>query len=143
MSQQTKGKQSKTKDNFPSIKAGPVLQTREGEIEEGFIGTDLEMLVMNWLEKHNVIYEFQTSLIGGFYELGGAVVDFIIPDKMLAWRVMGEYWHEGVDAKSRDIMQREILASLGFIVVDLWGNDLEQRLNETLRKALQGEEMLK
>jgi len=108
------------------------------------VGTDLEILVMNWLNKRKINYEFQTSLIGGFYELGGAVVDFLIPDRMLAWRVMGEYWHRGVVQSGRDVIQKEeIFNKIGYTVVNLWGNDLQSRLDETLRRALRGEEMLR
>lgn len=105
-----------------------------------FFASDLEIIVIRWLEKNKIEYKFQTSLMGGFYELGGAVVDFIIGD--LAWRVMGEYWHEGVEARGRDVMQREMLTAMGFIVVDIYGEDLRKRLDETLTKALRGEEML-
>lgn len=107
------------------------------------IYTDLERIVINWLERHKIEYQFQTSLAGGFYELGGAVVDFILSARALAWRVMGEYWHTGVEAEAHDLVQKELLSGLGYTVVDLRGDDLENRLNETLTKALRGEEMLR
>ena len=106
-----------------------------------FFASDLEIIVIKWLEKNKIRYRFQTSLMGGFYQLGGAVVDFIIEDGNLAWRVMGEYWHEGVEARGRDTIQREMLTAMGFVVVDIYGEDLRKRLNVTLRKALRGEEM--
>jgi len=107
------------------------------------IYTDIEEIVVRWLERHKINYQFQTSLAGGFYELGGAVVDVLLPDRMLAWRVMGEYWHKGIQARAHDNIQRELLEAMGWVVVDLWGSDIESRLEETMRKALIGEEILR
>ena len=69
------------------------------------------------------------------------MVDFIIGD--LAWRGMGEYFHKGGEKTGSDIIQREQLVAMGYTVVDLLADDLENRLNETLTLALQGQEMLK
>ena len=88
--------------------------------------TDIELVVLQWLDKRNINYLFQTSLMGGFYELGGATVDIILPDLMIAIRVQGEYWHLGVEARGRDQTQRELLLQLGYTaVVDLWESDIE------------------
>ena len=105
------------------------------------VASDLELLVIGWLNRKGINYDFQTSLMGGHYSLGGSVVDFIIGD--LAWRVMGEYFHKGVEKTGSDIIQREQLVAMGFTVVDLLADDLENRLNETITLALQGQEMLK
>ena len=104
--------------------------------------TDIETIVYGWLTKKGIVFQFATSLRGGFYQLGGAVVDFILPARMLAWRVMGEYYHRGVVKEGSDIIQKELLAELGYVVVDIWGDDIEDRLEETLTKALRGEEVL-
>ena len=104
--------------------------------------TDIEAIVYNWLVRRKIAFQFATSLRGGFYELGGAVVDFLLPERRLAWRVMGEYWHRGATPEGKDVIQRELLTGMGWTVVDLWGDDLENRLNETMRKALLGQEML-
>ena len=106
------------------------------------VASDLERIVIYWLDRNNINYDFQTSFGGGHYQLGGSVVDFIIPDRMLAWRVQGEYWHSGVEKTGSDITQKEILASAGYTVVDLQADDLLNRTEQTLRLALQGEEML-
>ncbi len=105
--------------------------------------TDIERLVLQYLINNNIVFQFQTSLGGGFFSLGGAVVDFIIPDRMLAFRIMGEYWHRSVSATGKDQIQREVLTAQGFTVIDLWGDDLEFRLEETMQRALQGMEMLR
>ena len=105
--------------------------------------TNLEIIVYNWLTRRKIPFEFQTSLAGGFFQLGGAVVDFILYEQMLAWRVMGEYYHKGVEKTGSDITQREMLNSMGYTVVDLLADDLENRPEDTLNLALQGMEMLR
>ena len=105
--------------------------------------TDIEAVVINWLNRHKIDFQFQTSLAGGYFALGGAVVDFILPDRRIAIRVSGEYWHRGVVPEGKAEIQREQLTALGWTVVDVWGDDLINRLEETMRLALLGQEMLK
>jgi len=106
------------------------------------VATDIELIVLNWLDKRKIVYQFQTSLAGGFFELGGAVVDILLPEHGLAWRISGEYWHRGVVAEGRDAVQREMLEADGWIVVDIWGENILNRLDVTMKKALMGEEIL-
>ena len=105
--------------------------------------TDLEAIVVRWLDRHKIDYQFQSSLMGGYYELGGSVVDILLPARGLAWRIQGEYWHQRVSQVGRDMVQKELLSGLGWQVIDIWGRDVHNRLNETMTKALRGEEMLK
>ena len=104
--------------------------------------TDIESIVVRWLQKNKIDFQFQTSLSGGYYSLGGSVVDILIPDRDLAWRIHGEYWHRGVVAEGRDLVQKEMLMGLGFTVVDIFGDDIRERPDETMRMALQGRELL-
>ena len=106
------------------------------------VATDIERLALNWLDKHRIDYLFQTSLAGGYYELGGMVIDILLPDRWIAIRVMGEYWHKGVEPEGKAIIQREQLEAMGWTVVDCWGEDLQSRLDETMSKAILGEEVL-
>lgn len=105
--------------------------------------SDIEAIVARWLDRHKIVYDFQSVYAGGFYELGGAVVDFRLPNRNILLRVHGEYWHRRVPQEGRDLIQKELLESMGYRVVDLWGSDLEDRLDETMTKALRGEEMLR
>lgn len=107
------------------------------------IGTDIEMVVYNWLVKHKIVFTFQSSLRGGYFALGGAVVDFLLEPRRIALRCFGEYWHRGVVKSGQDILQKEMLGELGYTVVDLWSDDIENRLEETLQLALLGQEMLR
>ena len=106
------------------------------------VASDIELIVLQWLDRHKIDYQFETSLMGGFSELGGAVLDILLPERRLAWRIMGSYWYRGVAKTGSDIIQKENLAAMGLTVVDLWEEDLLNKPEETLTKALRGEEML-
>ena len=107
--------------------------------------TDIEQIAYDWMVRRGINFQFSSSIAGGFFELGGAVVDFILPDRRIAIRVMGVYWHRGVEVEGHDMIQREMLVARGYIVVDIWGDDLRDptRRDETMRKAMRGEEMLR
>ena len=104
--------------------------------------SDLEAIVYDFLTRKNIPFDFQTSLAGGLYQLGGAAVDFIV-EPNLAWRIMGEYYHRGIEKTGSDTIQRETLSALGYVVVDILAEDIENRLDETLTLALQGQEMIR
>ena len=103
--------------------------------------TDSEKIVADWLIRRGIPFQFQTSYAGGIYELGGSVIDFILPGN-IALRVHGEYWHRSVKSSGKDLIQKENLAAMGLIVVDVWSDDIEHRLDETMNKAIIGVEML-
>ncbi len=112
-------------------------------VSNATVQTDIEAIVYGWLTDRKISFGFQTSLRGGFFQLGGAVVDFLIPDRNLAWRVFGEYYHRGVTKEGSDLLQKEMLTELGWVVVDLWGDDILERTKETLSLALEGQEVLR
>ena len=108
------------------------------------VATDIELIVYEFLVRRRINFQFETSLSGGRFALGGSVVDFLV-EPNLAWRIMGEYWHHGVAKTGSDLIQREMLTNLGYVVVDLWGDDIldPARLEQTMKLALQGQEMLR
>ena len=105
--------------------------------------SDIEAIIYNWLTKRNVAFTFQSSMFGGRFELGGAVVDFTLDELNIALRVQGDYFHTGVEKSATDEVQRELLESQGWTVVDIYGSDLEtpEEVNNTLTKAMRGEEV--
>lgn len=106
--------------------------------------SSIELIVQNWLIKKGITdFEFQVSIGGGRYELGGAVVDCLSYERGLAWRLHGGYWHKGVEKEGTDLIQRELLVAQGWTVVDIWEDDLRDpaRREYTLNTALQGEEV--
>ena len=105
-----------------------------------FLST-LEKKVWNWLMQRKILFQAQQKMFG-YQEIGSATVDFIIPDRSLALRIMGGYWHSGLEAEARDELGKERLMGEGYIVVDLREADIENRLDVTMGKALQGQEML-
>jgi len=108
------------------------------------IATTPERIVLAWLDRKGIIYDFQSSMMGGRYELGGSIVDVLIPDLNTAIRIQGGYWHQGVEKSATDTIQRELLESHGWQVVDVWEKDLTppERANYTLEAALRGQEVV-
>ena len=106
--------------------------------------SDLELIVYNWLTKRKIVFEYGVSVRGGVFEIGGAKIDFTLPERNIAIRVQGSYWHRGVVPEGKDALQREMLTAEGWTVVDIWGDDIldPTRLEQTMRLALQGREML-
>jgi len=106
--------------------------------------TDLEVAVANWLDRHGLKgqWETQVGMRGGRMEKGGAVIDFIIRSRMLILRVMGQYWHRGLEQNARDLLQRQLLEADGFRVVDILENNLTpEKIDSTMRLAIQGKEV--
>ena len=103
--------------------------------------SNLEKKVWDWLVKNNIPFDTERTFLAGAGELGSAKVDFVIPDRNLLLRVMGSYWHSGLEAKARDELSKERLMAQGYIVVDLWEESLtDEKLEATMRLALQGQE---
>jgi len=100
-----------------------------------------EQAVANWLDKHGIPFTVQDPIAGGTMELGGMVVDFRLTMSRIIIRVMGVYWHQGLEASGRDIMGEEVLRAKGYIVVDLWEDDINTRLDYVMRLAVQGVEI--
>ena len=77
------------------------------------VATDLEKKVYDWLVSHNILFDFQTQLIGSFdRQLGDAVVDFLIYETNICLRVQGEYWHVGTEVNAKDVIQKERLQEM-------------------------------
>lgn len=132
----------------PFIKPPPAVDEEEYEYrqwEAVWGGTLIEFLAFRWLTKvakleSGVDFEFQSSQLGGRSMPGGAVVDFDFPDRKLAWRLQGAFWHVGDPAvEGYDIMQKLALEStLGYTVVDIYEEDALQSTDYVFRQALQG-----
>ena len=108
------------------------------------IFSDLEAIVYNWLTKHSIEFSFQSSMMGGRYESGGAIADFTIYELNLILRIQGDYFHTQINKQATDSVQRELLEAQGWTVIDIYGSDLEspEEINTTMEKAVRGEEVL-
>ena len=106
--------------------------------------SSLEKKVYDWLTRNKIPFSTQEPMFGFSGELGSATVDFILPERNIVLRVMGSYWHSGVKAKARDKFGKEQLINKGYIVVDLWEEDLaDNKIENTMKLALQGMEVPK
>ena len=104
--------------------------------------SDLEQKVYIWLARKKVNFMTQEKMFGENRELGSATVDFIVPDRNLALRVMGSYYHSGFQAKARDLMGKERLIQTGYTVVDIWEESLaDEKIDNTMNLALRGQEV--
>ena len=104
--------------------------------------SNLERRVYDWLTKNKINFTTQEKMFG-VRELGSAVVDFVIADRNLCWRIMGGYWHSSLEAQARDELGKERLMNEGYIVVDLQEKDLtDANIERTLRLAWMGQEVL-
>jgi very-short-patch-repair endonuclease len=105
--------------------------------------SSLEKKVYLWLTNNDIPFTTQERMFGLAGELGSATVDFIIPDRNLALRVMGSYFHSTFEAKARDEFGKEQLVNAGYIVVDLKEENLsDEKIENTMKLALQGQEAL-
>ncbi|KKM98183.1 hypothetical protein LCGC14_1160600 [marine sediment metagenome] len=131
---------------------------REGRFQKwlfrvGGTGSRPEFMVFEALERVGLFspysepfgldFEFQVPIAGGRAKHGGAVLDFLVhavaPE--LAIRVQGEFFHFiDDDAEAADIVERKMLETLGFQVVDILAQDTltEQRVDEVVGLALLG-----
>ena len=106
--------------------------------------SNLEKKVHNWLTRNKIPFTTQQPMFGTAGELGSATVDFIIPDRNLALRVFGAYWHSTLEAKARDEFGKEQLVNKGYIVVDLWQERLDSdNIENTMQLALEGIEVIR
>ena len=112
--------------------------------EEYAFLSNLEKKVVDWLIKNKVPFTTQKSMFGGSMELGGTIVDIILTERNIVLRVMGGYWHDTLGAIARDEFGKEQLINRGYIVVDLWEENLtDEKIEATMQLALQGREALR
>jgi len=84
-------------------------------------------------------FTYQSPLMGGRLDKGGAIVDFVFKDPPdLAINVQGNYYHYGmgVETTTRDILGRIQLAAQGIILIFIDENQLEENPVYYVREAL-------
>ena len=105
--------------------------------------SSLEKKVYLWLTKYEIPFSTQQRMFGTAGELGSAVIDFVLIGRNIVLRVMGSFWHSGIESKARDEFGKEQLINQGFIVVDLHEESLsDDRIDNTMEAAIRGEEVL-
>ena len=105
--------------------------------------SSLEKKVYLWLTKYEIPFSTQQRMFGTAGELGSATVDFILTGRNIALRIMGSFWHSSLESKARDEFGKEQLINKGYIVVDLWEENLaDDKINHTMELAIEGVEAL-
>lgn len=103
-------------------------------------GSKPERMVFGWLLRHKFIFEFQVSVLGGRAP-GGAVIDFVIYDKVpaIALRVQS-FWHAPPEVKWADDIQAQNLTEMGYQVEDVWESDVNtiDRVDATMQHIMFG-----
>ena len=88
----------------------------------------------------NQDFTYQSPLMGGRFDKGGSVIDFLFRDPPdLGINVQGNYYHYGmgVETSARDVLARVQLASQGIILIFIDEDMLEDNPVYYIREALQ------
>lgn len=113
----------------------------------------LELVIMEWLDRKRVKYEFQKWLLGGRKLKGGQVVDFALDQGtgVIILEAQGGYWHTRKGSIAHDKAQK--LALLGLSVwgkpvrkvIEVWESRImipnQARRDQTMQLALLGIEV--
>ena len=106
--------------------------------------SSLERKVYNWLVKNKIPFTTQEKMFGFSGELGSATIDFVLGERNIVLRVMGSWWHSGLESQARDDFGKEQLINRGYIVVDLWEESLtDENIENTMRAAIEGIEVIR
>jgi hypothetical protein len=103
--------------------------------------TPPETSISNWLTYKKIEFNFQSQLIGGFYNtLKDEKADFQIPESNTILRVIGTDVQKTV-LSGTELINRERLESQGHTVVDLWDSDIKGNLELVMNEAIEGREI--
>ena len=106
--------------------------------------SSLERKVYDWLVKNKIPFTTQQKMFGTAGELGSATIDFVLGGRNIVLRVMGSWWHSGLESQARDDFGKEQLINRGYIVVDLHEENLtDERLENTMQAAIEGIEVIR
>lgn len=104
-------------------------------------GTDIELIVKEYLDKYNIEYIFQYDLDGLYYP------DFYLPKENIILEVQGDYWHGNpkiytnnmLDERQRKHKIRD-RKKFGYYkhkhlkYYELWGADIKSDINNTMKQ---------
>jgi very-short-patch-repair endonuclease len=129
--------------SLPSFVKPRLKSNKRKSIQELLdVATDIELMVYQWLVDRDIVFEFQSQLInGGERQLGDATVDFNLLESRILIRCQGLYFHTGAEVEAKDKFQRISLENMGYVVIDLYEDDIHDRLDTAMEKAVIGEEL--
>jgi len=106
-----------------------------------------EFIVWDWLvgtkkQRDGLDFLYQYPVMGGRTAFGGFVLDFWFPLQQMGWNVQGLRWHwSNPDDRARDMIAKQMLASRGLKIIDLYEDDLLVRPDLVLAMAWRGEQV--
>ncbi len=93
-----------------------------------FKDTSIELKVEEELKKRGIFYRKQVPLCKV------AIVDFFLPNKLIAIQCDGDYWHNLPDHKARDKNQDEVLIKNGYQVYRFWEHEINKSVSDCFNK---------
>jgi len=130
----------------PGAQTETQMESLEKAAVQGVEGSLPERIVWRWLQSQGLMFEPQYHAMGGRLTVGGAVIDFLVwglSGVPVAIRVQGGYWHGPTfhERTIEDQIQADRLRGQGYLVLDLWEQDiydavLFDRLDAYIRNEL-------
>lgn len=104
-------------------------ETLEKAAKQGVDASLPERIIWKWLETQRLAFAPQYVEMGGRLTVGGAVIDFLVwglSGVPVAIRVQGGYWHGPTfhERTIEDQIQADRLRGQGYLVLDLWEQDI-------------------
>jgi len=104
-----------------------------------WVGTAPEYYVYWALTKLKVNFEYQSDVIGGRAERGGAVLDFYLPDYSLGINVQSVYWHYArPNQRINDAINRLQVEGTGIILIYIDEENAESNPIYYVQEAIKG-----
>lgn len=130
----------------PGAQTETQMEALEKAAVQGVEGSLPERIVWRWLQSQGLMFQPQYHAMGGRLTVGGAVIDFLVwglSGVPVAIRVQGGYWHGPTfhERTIEDQIQADRLRGQGYLVLDLWEQDiydavLFDRLDAYIRNEL-------
>lgn len=108
------------------VLSGVRQSDRRAELEkravpiESVYGSLEERIVYKELLKRQIPFDFQSSMVGPRRVSGAIISDFLLLDRPTVIYVNGGIWHYGISAETRDVLQIDQLAYMGFESLQIW-----------------------
>ena len=100
--------------------------------------TSPEKAVYNALKKLGENFTFQSQMLGPHGEKGSTIADFVLPQLKLIISVIGFYWHNRIETKIRDNLQRIALETQGWKVIYIDEDNALENATFYVRAAIRG-----
>lgn len=95
-----------------------------------FKDTGIELKMEEELKKRGINYEKQQPLCNI------AIVDFLLPEYKIIIQCDGDYWHNLLKQKDRDINQDNILKRNDYTIYRFWEHEINENIEECVNKLL-------